>query len=351
MSGWRHHIVRRESPKLPYASGEAPLPGPEGWVMLAPSTELRPGDVVTRRLMGEDVVIYRTRAGRVRVVRPYCPHLGAHLGCGGKVEGENIVCPFHHFAFGPDGDIARLGPGYTGKLPRDGLTVLPSEEVNDGIFAWIGTPRAKVPWRIPSLLDARGSRPRFTVLDLHTHPQEVFENIVDVGHVRALHGYTDAEHARPPVSEGHTYSVPLRFVRPFPPFGNLRGETEVTMYGLGFIHARSCVPEIGLEITVMLAPRLIEAWRIHLSVGVSVLLAPQTRPFNRLPQSFLRAIATAATPLNLRAVAADLYGDVPVWNTKVYASPPRLAAGDGPIGAYRHWARQFYPADRSGPDS
>ncbi|MER6304129.1 (2Fe-2S)-binding protein, partial [Kitasatospora sp. NPDC001539] len=30
---------------------------------------------------------------------------------------------------------------------------------------------------------------------------------------------------------------------------------------------------------------------------------------------------------------------------KRYVSPPRLAAGDGPIGAMRHWARQFYPPD------
>ncbi|MFE3021666.1 Rieske 2Fe-2S domain-containing protein [Streptomyces sp. NPDC059256] len=77
--------------------------------MLVPSSDLPPGAVLTRRLMGEDVVVYRTRSGRARVIRPYCPHLGAHLGCGGRVEDDLIVCPFHSFAFSGDGSLARVG--------------------------------------------------------------------------------------------------------------------------------------------------------------------------------------------------------------------------------------------------
>ncbi|WP_369123002.1 Rieske 2Fe-2S domain-containing protein [Streptomyces viridochromogenes] len=42
------------------------------------------------------------------------PHLGTHLGCGGWVDGENIVCPFHRFAFDLDAAVARVGPGHTG---------------------------------------------------------------------------------------------------------------------------------------------------------------------------------------------------------------------------------------------
>ena len=34
--------------------------------------------------------------------------------------------------------------------------------------------------------------------------------------------------------------------------------------------------------------------------------------------------------------AQDALGDV------VYVDPPALADGDGPVGAYRRWARQFY---------
>ena len=67
--------------------------------------------VLRRRFMGEDVVIYRTAGGVLRVVEPYCPHLGAHLGYGGKVQGEELVCPFHHFRFDASGACAATSYG------------------------------------------------------------------------------------------------------------------------------------------------------------------------------------------------------------------------------------------------
>ena len=33
----------------------------------------------------------------------YCPHLGAHLGHGGRVEGGAVRCPFHAWLWGGDG--------------------------------------------------------------------------------------------------------------------------------------------------------------------------------------------------------------------------------------------------------
>ena len=34
--------------------------------------------------------------------------------------------------------------------------------------------------------------------------------------------------------------------------------------------------------------------------------------------------------------------DFPIWEHKHYRERPALAVGDGPIGLYRRWARQFY---------
>ncbi|MBV9936176.1 MAG: hypothetical protein JO367_17910, partial [Actinobacteria bacterium] len=37
--------------------------------------------------------------------------------------------------------------------------------------------------------------------------------------------------------------------------------------------------------------------------------------------------------------------DVTIWERKIYRDRPLLVAGDGPIGVFRKWARQFYEAD------
>jgi 3-ketosteroid 9alpha-monooxygenase subunit A len=34
--------------------------------------------------------------------------------------------------------------------------------------------------------------------------------------------------------------------------------------------------------------------------------------------------------------------DIPIWEHKTYRTQPLLCNGDGPIGAYRKWANQFY---------
>ena len=59
-----------------------------------------------------------------------------------------------------------------------------------------------------------------------------------------------------------------------------------------------------------------------------------------------RSAARLLAGLMFRGNCEFVAQDFPVWATKRYQSPPRLARGDGPIGPFRHWARQFYPADR-----
>src|SRR5437868_8160299 len=112
----------------------AQLPDPDGWYCLGFSREVKPGMVLTRKFMGQDVVLYRTSKGMLRVVRPYCPHLGGHLGLG-KVEGENIICAFHTFAYGLDGMCSRTS--YGARPPKARLGFHTVRETNTGlIMAW-----------------------------------------------------------------------------------------------------------------------------------------------------------------------------------------------------------------------
>ena len=62
-------------------------------VLLEPLTTLDPttGEVKPVRMLGRDFVIYRGTDGAVRVLDAYCPHLGAHLGYGGKVVEKLIA--------------------------------------------------------------------------------------------------------------------------------------------------------------------------------------------------------------------------------------------------------------------
>jgi nitrite reductase/ring-hydroxylating ferredoxin subunit len=70
---------------------------PASWYLLCESRELRT-EPQTKRLLGRDLVAFRTSAGKVAVMDAHCSHLGADLGCG-KVIGESIQCPFHNWRY------------------------------------------------------------------------------------------------------------------------------------------------------------------------------------------------------------------------------------------------------------
>src|SRR6478735_7230328 len=79
-------------------------PFPRGWYCVGFGHELAPGGLISRRLAGEEIVVFRTRSGRAVAVGAWCPHMGAHFGrTGATVEGESLRCAFHGFAFDGSG--------------------------------------------------------------------------------------------------------------------------------------------------------------------------------------------------------------------------------------------------------
>ena len=88
--------------RLPIAEqDDIPLitPYPRGWYVVAESADVPVGDVVPAKAMGRELVVFRSDDGTPHVADAYCPHLGAHLGHGGTVEGSRIRCPFHGWEF------------------------------------------------------------------------------------------------------------------------------------------------------------------------------------------------------------------------------------------------------------
>lgn len=61
-------------------------PFPNGWFPIEISRKLAPGQHVSKHVLGQDLVIYRTESGVA--IGAYCPHMGAHIGHGGCVVGE-----------------------------------------------------------------------------------------------------------------------------------------------------------------------------------------------------------------------------------------------------------------------
>jgi phenylpropionate dioxygenase-like ring-hydroxylating dioxygenase large terminal subunit len=301
-----------------------PHPIPLGWFALRPSKALAPGALEVVRAFGQDLVIWRSASGVVSVAEAFCPHLGAHLGHGGRVEGERIRCPFHGWSFDTEGTCREIP--YARRVPPGAcLKTFPVLERNGALWIWHATDGRGPFYEIPPVAECTREdwqpvhRSRWTIA---TQIQEMAENGVDAPHFQTVHGATGLPESEIRV-EGATRTAlqkaPLQTGR-----GAATSEITVTNVGLGFSFTRFT----GLIETTTLnfvLPR--DAHTIELSV---VFLQPRAEIGSR----------------GMQAIIADLQRqieeDIPIWENKIYRPRPVLSEGDGPITEFRRWCRQFY---------
>ncbi|MFT4624441.1 MAG: phenylpropionate dioxygenase-like ring-hydroxylating dioxygenase large terminal subunit [Myxococcota bacterium] len=79
------------------------------WLPVCASLDLPPGAVRTVVSGEREGVVWRGASGVLGAVEAWCPHLGAHLGKGGTVDDDELVCPFHQWRFEPQGGCTALG--------------------------------------------------------------------------------------------------------------------------------------------------------------------------------------------------------------------------------------------------
>ncbi len=335
------------------------LPTPAGWFALAHLGELGPGRVVARRLAGRELVVFRTRSGKVAALSAHCPHLGAHLGHGGRVEGETIVCPFHGFRFDTLGSC--VGTGY-GTPPPRGLTTPCAELrlVGEVVLAWTSPEGAPPTFEVPPASADDVGPWSFARQHATGHPQETTENSVDRGHFTTLHGYASVEQLAPLAVDGPHLRIAYRARRPARIVAagrrDLEIHYEIEAWGLGWSRVDVSVPRYGIRFGQLVLATPTGPGEVDVLLGVAV--ADQGRRVGGRPEDrrsservlrglvaqllgsrgFRRVVSSGI----LGAVVLDVRQDARIWRHKAHVEQPALAVGDGPIVPYRRWASQFY---------
>lgn len=72
---------------------------------------------LARRLLGEDLVLFRDGRGRLGLLGLHCPHRGTSLEYG-DIEADGLRCPYHSWAFDVNGHC------YDQPLESEGSTFL-----------------------------------------------------------------------------------------------------------------------------------------------------------------------------------------------------------------------------------
>jgi phenylpropionate dioxygenase-like ring-hydroxylating dioxygenase large terminal subunit len=79
------------------------------WLYVAHESQLRnPGDFVRTQLAQHEVLVTRNQDGKINVLHNRCPHRGARLCMVDSGSSRLLTCPYHAWAFRPDGTLAAV---------------------------------------------------------------------------------------------------------------------------------------------------------------------------------------------------------------------------------------------------
>jgi nitrite reductase/ring-hydroxylating ferredoxin subunit len=305
-----------------------PLAVPNGWFAVAWSRELHEGDVRPIHYFGHDLVLFRTRSGQARVLDAFCPHLGAHLGHGGRVMGETVRCPFHGWQYdGTSGDCVHI-PNCE-RIPRQAhLRPWDVQEKNGMVFVWHHAEAKPPDWDFPALPEighADWSEPRTHELSMDACVQDTHENNNDPAHFRFVHGMMETPPTAIRYSEHSTHYRIESTSEQVTPLGTFRMTLVRDSWGLGLTAVRSeGIPDAGLLMYSSTTP--IDGSRVH----------------SRWLLTATNNLVDIAGEEFMKGLTQGVQQDMPIWKNKVHRARPVLCESDTYLAEFRRWTRQFY---------
>jgi 5,5'-dehydrodivanillate O-demethylase oxygenase subunit len=141
------------------------------------------------RLLGEDLILFRDRQGKLGLIAEQCPHRRASFLHGIPTE-RGIRCPYHGWEFSAQGKCLNQpnesdNPGFREKVSTDAYAV---EEMGGLLFAYLGPQPAPLLPRFDGFVMPGTIRMMGRVV-LPVNWLQIMENSLDPIHTEWLHGH------------------------------------------------------------------------------------------------------------------------------------------------------------------
>jgi 3-ketosteroid 9alpha-monooxygenase subunit A len=316
---------------------------PTGWFMVGWSAQFPTAEVRPLHYFGEELVAYRDDEGALHVLDAHCRHLGAHLGHGGSVVGDCLVCPFHGWWWGPDGANRHIP--YQDRPNRARLRSWPVQEQYGCVFLW-QQPQGEAPrWEMPDIFE---SFPQFDCdPDAYyppyphfsrraerepVHPQIVAENGPDSVHFQYVHRAT----VTPVMLDWKIVDQEWRFLTGWPDAGSddpdaMALRIHSHMFGLG---GAISAFEGSSNHRLIFAVTPVDDTCSDMFYSVWWPRVPGDDS-DTPPEDVLERVT--------KQVLTTMWDDLEIWRYQKYVEHPALATQDAaPYMALRKWAQQFY---------
>jgi phenylpropionate dioxygenase-like ring-hydroxylating dioxygenase large terminal subunit len=193
--------------------------------------------LASHRVLGMDLVVYRSEAGEAIALDDVCPHRLAPLSMG-KLKGDAIECGYHGMTFAADGRCVRI-PGQK-MIPANAR--VPSYRLHEKmglVWIWPGDPAIADPsliYDLPQYDQTGWHAAHGDALRIDTNYLNLADNLCDPAHVSFVHLSTLGNAASEEVPVEHSFDengvLVWRWIRnaaPIPLFakyGNFAGHVD-----------------------------------------------------------------------------------------------------------------------------
>ncbi len=168
----------------------------DDWHPISASDALAEGSLGKARLLGEDLVLWR-HEGRANVWQDLCAHRGTRLTLG-RIEGDNLVCGYHGWRYGDDGQCVMF-PAHPDQKPPPSahIKTYACLEKYGLVWASLGDPKRSVPefreWEDSSFRKVFGGPYVY-----NASATRAVENFLDIAHFPFVHAglLGDEAHAK-----------------------------------------------------------------------------------------------------------------------------------------------------------
>lgn len=173
------------------------------WHPVALADALPLNKIAASRLLGEQIVLWRTNNGVV-AWEDLCPHRGTPLSMG-RVEQETLICGYHGWAFNREGQCVRF-PAQPGQVPPAKARVHKVYQVQERyglIWVCMGQPERDIA-RFPEWEDSSYRKILCGPYPCKASGPRFMENFLDAAHFPYVHEGVlgDPDHAEIPRYEG-----------------------------------------------------------------------------------------------------------------------------------------------------
>jgi phenylpropionate dioxygenase-like ring-hydroxylating dioxygenase large terminal subunit len=158
------------------------------WQPIAFSRELKDLPLAVQ-ILGEELVLFRDKSGRVGLLELHCAHRGASLEYG-RIEDRGIRCCYHGWLYDPDGTILEMPGEPAGSTYKDRFChgAYPTLEFKGMIFTYMGPPDKQPEFPMYDSYELPGIIPKPIYKNvMPCNWLQIQDNIMDPAHLIFLH--------------------------------------------------------------------------------------------------------------------------------------------------------------------